>query len=130
MTNVSGNTFTKTITGQTSGATINYACKFAYQGGQSVTKYFSYVVGDNCSLGLAKSSETDLFFFKNPANEYVVITSKIAIDTVEIYDILGNLVISTSRDTNKVDIKKLAKGIYLLAAYSGTQKSVKKLIVE
>jgi beta-glucanase (GH16 family) len=130
MSNVSGNTFTKTITGLTSGATINYACKFAYQRGLSVTKYFSYVVADNCSLGLAKSSETDLFFFTNPANEYVVITSKIAIDTVEIYDILGNLVISTSRDTNKVDIKKLAKGIYLLAAYSGTQKSVKKLIVE
>ena len=40
MTNVSGNIFTKTITGQTVGATISYAVKFAFAGGLSVTKYF------------------------------------------------------------------------------------------
>ena len=49
MTNVSGKIFTKTINGQTVGSTIKYACKFAFEGGLAVTKYFSYVVGDNCS---------------------------------------------------------------------------------
>ena len=48
MVNVSGKIFTATLTGQTMGATINYACKFAYAGGLSVTKYVSYVVGSNC----------------------------------------------------------------------------------
>ena len=56
MTNVSGNKFTKTITGQTVGATISYACKFAFEGGLAVTKYFSYVVGNNCST---QSNEDD-----------------------------------------------------------------------
>ncbi len=51
MTNTSGLTFTATLTGQTQGVTINYAVKFAYSGGMSVTKYISYVVGDNCSVG-------------------------------------------------------------------------------
>jgi hypothetical protein len=48
MTNVSGNIFSTTISGQTVGAKLSYACKFAYAGGMSVTKYMTYVVGANC----------------------------------------------------------------------------------
>jgi hypothetical protein len=54
-------------------ATISYACKFAYAGGLSVTKYFSYVVGHNC--GVTTSLEVGLFSFQN-ATEYVRISSK------------------------------------------------------
>ena len=130
MTNVSGNIFTKTITGQIIGSTINYACKFAFSGGLAVTKYISYIVGNNCSLGLVKSTELEQFSFKNPTNDYVYIASKIAIDKVEIYNMQSKLVSSTNVETNKVDIKNLTKGIYLIAVYSGEQKSVKKLIVK
>lgn len=45
---VSGRTFSKTISGVTAGETIRYAVKFAYAGGLSASKYFSYVVGDAC----------------------------------------------------------------------------------
>ena len=48
MTNVSGNIFSTTVSGQTVGSTISYACKFAYSGGMSVTKYITYVVGSDC----------------------------------------------------------------------------------
>lgn len=48
MTNVSGRIFSTTLGGQTPGGTISYACKFAYTGGMSVTKYMTYVVGTNC----------------------------------------------------------------------------------
>lgn len=130
MTNVSGNIFTKTITGQIIGSTINYACKFAFSGGLAVTKYISYIVGNNCSLGLVKSTELEQFSFKNPTNDYVYIASKIAIDKVEIYNMQSKLVSSTNVETNKVDIKNLTKGIYLIAVYSGEQKCVKKLIVK
>lgn len=51
MTNAGNLTFTATLTGQTVGATITYACKFAYAGGLSVTKWFTYTVGDNCGTG-------------------------------------------------------------------------------
>ena len=49
MTEVSSLTFSKTISGFTVGDTIRYACKFAYSGGLSATKYFSYVVGSSCT---------------------------------------------------------------------------------
>lgn len=49
LTNTSGKIFTSTLTGQTLGATLTLACKFAYSGGMSVTKQFTYVVGSDCS---------------------------------------------------------------------------------
>ena len=49
MEQVSGLTFSKTINGLSSGQSISYACKFAFAGGLAVTRYFSYVVGNDCS---------------------------------------------------------------------------------
>lgn len=130
MTNVSGQIFTYTITGQTPGATINYAVKFAFSGGLAVTRYVSYVVGNSCGpLGLETLSELDQFSFPNPANNFVSITSNLSIDKVEIYNLIGTMVCKSSSDTNNIDISNLSKGVYLLTVYSGTQKSVKKLIV-
>ncbi|RXP44327.1 carbohydrate-binding protein [Lutibacter sp. HS1-25] len=51
MDHVSGTIFSKTVSGKTVGSTISYACKFAYAGGLSVTKYIKYVVGSDCSSG-------------------------------------------------------------------------------
>lgn len=130
MTNVSGNTFTKTITGQTVGATISYAVKFAYAGGLSVTKYISYVVGNNCALEVTTYAELDQFSFLNPVDDFLTIETKMPLDKVEIYNMVGNLVLSTSEGFAKIDVKKLSKGIYLLAVYSGNIRSVKKLIVK
>jgi hypothetical protein len=129
MTNVSGQIFTQTITGQTVGSTINFAVKFAYAGGLSVTKYVSYVVGSSCSLGLETSPELFEFYFPNPVNDYLNISSNVKIEKVEIYNLIGNLVLNTTADTDRIDVSNLSKGVYLLTVYSGTQKSVKKLIV-
>ena len=43
---VSGHTASITLTGQTLGATLDFACKFAFAGGMSVTKRFTYTVED------------------------------------------------------------------------------------
>jgi beta-glucanase (GH16 family) len=129
MTNVSGLTFTKTITGQTLGSTINYGVKFAYAGGLSVTKYVSYVVGSNCTFGTNSTAELVQFYFPNPTSDYVTITSNQSIEKVEIHDLLGNMVLNTSINTSKVDVTNLSKGIYLLTAYSESEKSTKKIVI-
>ena len=48
MDHVSGTTFTKTISGFSTGESITYAVKFAYAGGLSVTNEY-YTVGNNCN---------------------------------------------------------------------------------
>jgi beta-glucanase (GH16 family) len=130
MTNVSGNIFTHTITGQTVGSTISYAVKFAYAGGLSVTNYYAYLVGNNCALEVASVSELDQFSFGNPVSDFVTLSSNSIIDKVEIYNMLGNLVLKTTQNTNIIDIKNLSKGIYLLVVYSENKKSAKKMIVK
>ena len=129
MTNVSGNIFTQTVTGLTIGSTINYAVKFAYAGGLSVTKYFSYVVGNSCALGVESTSDLIDFYFSNPVNDFVSINSNSTIDKVEIYNLLGNMVLKTTTNTNKIDVSNLSKGIFLITAYSGLEKTTKKIII-
>ena len=129
MTNVSGQTFTQTITGQTMGSTINYAVKFAFAGGLAVTRYISYVVGSSCTLGTETSSELLEFYFPNPTNNVINISSNNTIDKVEIFNLIGNKVISTTENLNSIEVSNLSKGIYLITVYSGTKKSTKKVIV-
>jgi beta-glucanase (GH16 family) len=129
MTNVSGQIFTQTITGQTIGTTISYAVKFAYAGGLSVTRYFSYVVGSNCGTsGLETSADVLEFSFTNPAEDVIEITSDFTVDKIELFDMSGQNVISAIH-TNKIEVSHIPKGIYLIAVYTGKEKMVKKMVV-
>ena len=130
MTNVSGKKFTKTITGQTIGTTINYAVKFAFAGGLAVTKYFSYVVGNDCSLSISNPLKPNVITFKNPAKYFIEIQSELQIDKVEIHSITGSIMKSTTKNLSKIDISNLSSGIYIVSIYSENEKSVKKLVVE
>lgn len=130
MTNVSGNIYTYTITNQVVGSTISYATKFAFAGGLSVTSYFSYVVGDDCSLTINSSQELNLFSFLNPATDYMYLNPGVAIDKVEIHNSLGKLVLVTSTPNDSINIKTLSKGIYFVTVFQGDKKSVKKMIVK
>lgn len=52
MTNVSGQKFSRTYSGQAAGSTFTVACKFAWEaGGFAVTKQFTYTVGNTCGGG-------------------------------------------------------------------------------
>ncbi len=128
MTNVSGNKFTYTITNQTIGQTINYACKFAFSGGLAVTKYFSYVVGNNCALDNTNFTINEDFEFLNPVKDYLNIKSIHKINKIEIYNLSGSLVYQNSESSDVIDVSELSKGVYLLVVYSDTKRSVKKMI--
>lgn len=75
MTNVPGtNIFTRTITGQTVGAIINYGVKFAFAGGLAVTNFVSYEVGNSCA------STNDIL----PPTSYTATIGAITASSVEI----------------------------------------------
>ncbi len=124
------NTFTKTITNQTIGSTISYAVKFAFAGGLAITKYFTYVVGDNCDLGTGNLTTLQAFSFKNPSKDFLEIQSELPLDKIEIYSMTGAKVNISTKNLSKIDIQHLPAGIYILKVNSGTEQVVKKLIVE
>jgi hypothetical protein len=131
MTNTSGKIFTKTITGQTPGATLSYACKFAFAGGLAVTKYFSYVVGDDCSLGINDFDLNPFIAYPNPTNNiWTVKTQNIKIASIEVFDILGKNVMNLKPETTEatIDATRLKSGIYFAKIKTANGLSSLKLV--
>lgn len=131
MTNISGKTFSKTITGQTPGATLSYACKFAFAGGLAVTKYFSYVVGDNCSLGFKDFSEKPFKIYPNPSkDQWTIKSSNIIMTSIELFDVLGKKVWSLTPNTVevKIDASGLISGLYFAKIETAIGSKSVKLI--
>ena len=128
MTNVSGTIFTKTITGQTIGSTINYAVKFAFAGGLSVTEYIPYVVGNNCNLENESYIKLD-FSFLNPVDDYLIIESETSIDKIQIHDILGKLILENTVEPKRTNVENLQKGFYIVRAFADDKISSKKMII-
>lgn len=115
MTNVSGQTFTQTITGQTIGTTITYAVKFAFAGGLSVTKYISYVVGNNCSLGIEGTTQLEQQVYPNPVENLLNLQLSDAQNYITLTDVLGKTHIKEMVNSNKtIDMSSLKPGIYFL----------------
>ncbi|MFV9551847.1 glycosyl hydrolase [Algibacter sp. PT7-4] len=116
MAHVSGNIFTHTITGQTLGTTISYACKFAFAGGLAVTKYFSYTVGESCSLSVNDSGlKNYIQVFPNPTlSNWVIKTNAININYIQLFNVLGKRVLLIKPSTREtiIDASGLQSGLY------------------
>jgi len=131
MTNISGNKFSNTITGQTIGSTVNYAVKFAYAGGLSVTKYYSYVVGDACTLGVEDFLTTKESFYPNPVENVLHLKLSENKNTITLYDFSGKKLIEKSVGiTSELDFSSYTAGNYLIKIENSkgtiTHKIVKK----
>ena len=115
MTNVSGKIFTKTITGQTLGSTISYAVKFAFAGGLAVTKYYSYVVGNTCPLGVETSSELKQFFYPNPVKNVFYLQMLDEQNRIILTDMLGRKILEDKvKSSHILDMSAFKTGVYLL----------------
>jgi hypothetical protein len=130
MTALGNNTFTYTITGQTTGVNISYGVKFAYSGGLSVTNYYTYQVGNNCVVGLENITIDSDFYFQNPSKGVLEIQSQNSINKVEIYDVNGRIVLETRRVNQPISLQPLSKGIYFVRAYFKDRIQIKKLIID
>ncbi|WP_439479797.1 family 16 glycosylhydrolase [Chryseobacterium aquaticum] len=130
MTNVSGKKFTHTITGQTIGSTINYAVKFAYAGGLSVTKYYSYVVGDACtSLGVENFSTSQETVYPNPVETVLNLKLFEKKNTITLYDFSGKKVLQKDmKATSQIDMISYPSGNYLIKIENSKGTSTHKFI--
>jgi hypothetical protein len=68
--------------------------------------------------GLSTAEETPLTIFPNPANDEITI-SGVTPESIMIYDVMGKLVVSEfDTETNKIDIKNLPNGLYIIKIIS------------
>lgn len=115
MTNTSGKIFTQTITGQSVGSVINYAVKFAFSGGMSVTKYYSYVVGNTCTLGVEDFSLSKQLVYPNPVEDILHLKLSENNNIITLFDFSGKKLLERKVEmTSKLDLSSLKEGIYFL----------------
>jgi hypothetical protein len=114
MTNVSGKKFTTKLTGKAAGSTIQVACKFAYAGGMSVTKTFSYVVGNSCTgTGIDNPFGDTQFFYPNPVQNILHLQLNDEINRLVVLDMMGRKVF----DRNVPSIFNLDLSLYETGIY-------------
>lgn len=70
--------------------------------------------------------------YPNPTKDFLNIqnTANSHIDTVVITDIVGKTVLKNHENTKQINVQDLAKGIYLIEAFSGIEKFTSKFIKE
>jgi hypothetical protein len=132
MTNVGGRKFSRTITGQTLGSTINYAVKFAFAGGLAVTRYVPYVVGSNCATMVNGPEELGFSIFPNPSDGKVYVTGLQNKNCeFSLMDLTGrNLATGIlPSEGSFLDVSHCKDGIYILNLKSGTSHFYRKLVV-
>jgi endoglucanase Acf2 len=131
MTNIGGRKFIATVSGQTPGSNISYACKFAYSGGMSVTKYISYKVGSNCgTVGITSTVSKKVLIYPNPVMNELTVNNIESLVNINIYDINGKLEYSDIAENSykKIDVSHLVEGLYFLRLWNSTSVEVRKFI--
>ena len=116
MANAGGKKFTAKLTGKSAGTTIQVACKFAFAGGLSVTKTFSYVVGNDCSgTGVENLSDNDRFFFPNPVQNILHLQLTEDNNKVVLMDMMGRKVFEREvTSTFNLDMSSYENGVYFI----------------
>lgn len=122
MTQVSGKKFTYTLGGLTAGQTISYACKFAFEGGMAVTKYFDYVVGTNCATtGIEQQAFATTNLYPNPVQDQLLLKSEETISEVIVRNLLGQVVTSVQVNNTEItiDMSEISAGNYFVSIKFG-----------
>lgn len=132
MNNIGGKKFSATISGQAVGATINYACKFAYSGGMSVTKYVSYVVGKNCdfNVGIEQYAAEIPNIYPNPVQNELTVSNIEENAFIAIYDLNGKMLMSKTAisSSETIHVSSLSPGIYIVKVIGENSSATNKMI--
>lgn len=73
--------------------------------------------------------QSSIVVYPNPTSETINISSTIPINKIELYDLLGKLVLTT-KEVNKVKINQLETGTYFLKLISEKGNVIKKIIIK
>lgn len=86
------------------------------------------VIGDN-TLGVDDEILAEgLNLYPNPVSNTLLVESKVKLNKIEIYSILGQRVKEVNSDFNSISTDNLSRGIYMIKIYSEKGTTVRKLI--
>ncbi len=78
-------------------------------------------------LGVSEAEKDHVKIYPNPTTDfvYVKLSSKSKIDDVEVYDLSGRLVLKTRLESEKLDLRSLNQGTYMISFKNPDLKPIK-----
>ena len=95
--------------------------------------YSSYAQEGKATTAATNTNAIEgLNFYPNPVNNgKIYVTSKSGLDKeVNIFDVLGKLVLQTTMTTKELNISSLSPGVYIIKFKEGEATTTRKLIVK
>lgn len=89
-----------------------------------------FVAGECETLGVSDFTSVDFNFYPNPVYDVFTIQSKQAIDSITVYNPMGQIVLTSSKiSQGKIDFSSLNSGIYLVkVAFAGGHTANLKIV--
>ena len=87
-------------------------------------------ITDDCNLGLSEYLTSKVNIYPNPAQNILNINSDIFINSVQVYDVLGRLVLQENNPTNQLDVSKISNGLLFVKLETDIGIITKKIIKE
>jgi hypothetical protein len=93
---------------------------------------FSFSYSFTPTLSVTQQNQLKLEVYPNPSTALVTIqiTNNLSLDKIIISDLTGKIVMEQTQNSNQVNVEKLSAGMYILQAFSGTEKFQAKFIKE
>jgi hypothetical protein len=92
----------------------------------------SFAITVTLALGLNDFIKNNVKLFPNPTHSVLnlSVNNGISLDKIIIVDISGKVVLEQTQNLSSINVEKLAKGVYILTAYSGEKQYQEKFIKE
>jgi beta-glucanase (GH16 family) len=87
-------------------------------------------VYQSSSLSTENEKLEELRIYPNPADETIYLKSRIRLDSVQVFDVLGNRIFEVVNPNNSIDVQSLTSGLYLLKINSEKKTIIKKLVIK
>ena len=94
---------------------------------QTLIKENAFYLKSGTYNGLPNNLEYKTVFYPNPVSDYLYLNGKYR--QVQIINLSGQIVLESKLE-DKIDVRRIQKGIYLLKLFSDKQYTVSKLIIE
>tara|TARA_R100001369_G_scaffold24665_2_gene45189 strand:- start:40711 stop:42207 length:1497 start_codon:yes stop_codon:yes gene_type:complete len=87
-------------------------------------------VFQNTNLSVADEVGNRFMVYPNPASNLLSIQTTEHVDSLELYNTLGQLVLNKTINTKELNIEYIDTGLYILKIYSGSRTVTKRVIID
>lgn len=89
----------------------------------------SFSVAAPFNLSTNDFSKTNFKVYPNPAADVINISSKLSIEKIQLFNVLGHKVLETSK-TQQLNIESLSSGVYVLKVFNDNYSATRRILIQ